>query len=76
MVAGDVSDGMGGGVIMAKVFTNQQHCAWLREQARLKRPYWYGVTYNECTEKLLNRKKKQYPKHYTEDRMARYRADI
>ena len=61
---------------MEKVFTNEEYAAWLREQARLKRPYWYGCYYNPCTEALLMKKKKQYPAHYGEGRMARYRADI
>ena len=39
-------------------------------------PYWYGTVCYECTESLLKRKKAQYPKHYTESRMARYQSDI
>ena len=61
---------------MEKVFTNTEHVKWLREQARLKRPYWYGTYYNECTETLLAKKSKQYPAHYTADRFARYSEDI
>ena len=61
---------------MDKVFTNLEWVAWLREQARLKRPYWYGCYYNPCTEALLQKKARQYPEHYAEKRMARYRADI
>lgn len=61
---------------MEKVFTNVEHAKWLREQARLKRPYWYGTYYNPCTEKLLTRKAKQYPSHYTEKRMPTYRKHI
>lgn len=61
---------------MDKVFTNLEHAEWLREQARLKRPYWYGTYYNKCTEKLLQKKAKQYPAHYTESRMPTYRKHI
>ena len=61
---------------MEKVFTNIEHARWLREQARLKRPYWYGTYYLPCTETLLTKKAKQYPTHYKSDRMARYRQDI
>ena len=61
---------------MRKVFTNTEHAAWLREQARLKRPYWYGCYFNPCTEALLAKKKAQYPEHYGEGRMPRYRQDI
>ena len=56
---------------MEKVFTNIEWVKWLREQARLKRPYWYGTCHYECTESLLARKAKQYPAHYTKGRMAR-----
>ena len=61
---------------MEKIFTNIEHAEWLREQARLKRPYWYGVYYLKCAESLLKRKAAQYPEHYGASRMARYRADI
>lgn len=61
---------------MEKVFTNIQHAEWLREQARLKRPYWYGTYYLPCSESLLTKKAKQYPTHYTSNRMVRYRQDI
>lgn len=39
-------------------------------------PYWYGCVCYKCTGELLNRKAKQYPKHYTQNRMSRYKADI
>lgn len=61
---------------MEKVFTNIEHVAWLREQARLKRPYWYGCYFNPCTEALLKRKARQYPGHYTAARMPKYRQHI
>lgn len=59
-----------------KVFTSREHAEWLREQARLKRPYWYGCYYNACTEALLQKKARQYPAHYTEGRMPAYRRHI
>lgn len=58
------------------VINVKEYVYWLREQARLKRPYWYGCYYNPCTEALLQRKKKQYPSHYTEGRMSTYRKHI
>lgn len=61
---------------MEKVFTNLEHARWLREQAKCKRPYWYGTYYLKCTETLLNKKKRQYPSHYTEKRMPTYRKHI
>lgn len=39
-------------------------------------PYWYGCVCYKCTQDLLNRKAKQYPKHYTQARMPRYKSDI
>jgi len=61
---------------MEKVFTNLEHAAWLREQAKKRRPYWYGTYYLDCTEELLKKKRAQYPEHYAEGRMARYLKDI
>lgn len=52
------------------------YVAWLRQQAALKRPYWYGTCGYSCTESLLKSKSKQYPSHYTSGRTARYKADI
>jgi len=39
-------------------------------------PYWYGCVCYKCTQDLLTRKTRQYPKHYTNSRMARYKDDI
>lgn len=61
---------------MEKVINSIEYGKWLREQARLRRPYWYGCYYNECTEALLQRKAKQYPSHYTAKRMPTYREHI
>ena len=61
---------------MEKVFNSTDYAAWLKEQARLRRPYWYGTYWLPCTESLLQKKRGQYPKHYTDDRMPRYRQDI
>lgn len=61
---------------MDKIFNADAYCAWLREQARLKRPYWYGTCFQPCTEVLLKRKTEQYPDYYTASRMSRYKADI
>ena len=54
----------------------QDYVSWLKQQAALKRPYWYGTCGYSCTESLLKSKTKQYPAHYTSGRMARYRKDI
>lgn len=53
-----------------------KYVQWLHEQARLKRPYWYGTFGHTCSNSLLQAKTKQYPSHYTSGRMARYNADI
>ena len=55
---------------------SQDYAAWLRRQAALKRPYWYGTCGFACTESLLKSKAGQYPSHYGQSRMARYRSDI
>lgn len=61
---------------MEKVIHVREYIPWLRKQAQLKRPYWYGCYYNPCSEALLQRKAKQYPKHYTASRMPTYRKHI
>ena len=38
--------------------------------------YWYGTTGKKCTKDLYNRKKVQYPSHYTEDRTTKYMKHI
>ena len=38
--------------------------------------YWYGTYGKPCTEALYQSKKKQYPTHYTENRVAGYQRDI
>ena len=50
----------------------------LAEHAKswLGRPYWYGVKCQPCTEALLQSKRRQYPRHYTDGRMAAYRKHI
>lgn len=44
--------------------------AWLGQK------YWFGCCCYPCTKSLLARKAQQYPTHYRESRMARYKADI
>ncbi len=39
-------------------------------------PYWYGTVVYECTESRLKSKAKQYPSHYTDSRMPKYRQNI
>ena len=39
-------------------------------------PYWYGTCVYECTQSRLKSKAKQYPAHYTDSRMPKYRQNI
>lgn len=54
----------------------QEYADWLRLQAALKRPYWFGTCGYVCSGSLLESKSKQYPSHYSAGRMARYHSDI
>lgn len=54
--------------------TNLGLAEWARDW--LGSAYWYGCVCYRCSEELLARKARQYPRHYTEARMPRYRADI
>lgn len=50
--------------------------AWAEEAYKDGWVYWYGTCGYACTESLLNRKAKQYPDHYGESRMAKYRSHV
>lgn len=56
------------------MMTNKEFAAWC--ESMVGSPYWFGTTVVKCTDDLLARKKAQYPKHYTDARMSRYKADI
>lgn len=45
-------------------------------KAQLGKPYWYGTFGNKATQSLLTSKTKQYPSHYTSDRIAKYKSQI
>ena len=45
-------------------------------KAQLGKPYWYGTFGNKATQSLLTAKAKQYPGHYTSDRMPKYKSQI
>ena len=53
------------------VKTNLGLVEWAK--AWLGQVYWYGCCCYPCTQNLLTRKAKQYPKSYAENRMSRYR---
>lgn len=56
------------------VKTNLGLVEWTK--AWLGQAYWFGTCCYACTQSLLERKAKQYPKSYADNRMNRYRADI
>lgn len=45
-------------------------------RAQLGRPYWYGTFGNTATNSLLQMKKEQYPAHYQQARMEKYKAQL
>lgn len=45
-------------------------------RSQLEKPYWYGTFGNTATKSLLNAKKKQYPSHYKDNRMEKYKSEI
>ena len=49
---------------------------WAEEAYKDGWVYWYGTCGYACTESLLTRKAKQYPDHYGDSRMAKYRKHI
>ena len=44
--------------------------------AQLGRPYWYGTFGNTATNDLLAMKKGQYPAHYQQARMQKYKSQL
>ena len=56
------------------VKTNLGLVAWALQWVGQR--YWYGTCCYDCTSSLLTRKANQYPSHYTNLRMAQYKADI
>ena len=57
-------------------FSNEHFVKILLELVELGSPYWYGTCMYRCKDSTLKSKTKQYPKHYTSGRMAKYREDI
>ena len=54
--------------------TNTGLIEYARQQ--LGNPYWWGTYGQVATEALLQRQRNQYPAHYPESRMARYRQGL
>jgi cell wall-associated NlpC family hydrolase len=59
-------------VLMSK--TNTGLVAYCK--AQLGKPYWYGTFGNKATQSLLDAKKKQYPYHYGDVRMNKYKSQL
>lgn len=56
--------------------TGERLAAWAEKALSLEAKYWYGTCWQAAGEDLLQRKAKQYPSHYTADRMSTYRRHI
>ena len=57
-------------------FTNHNLVSFLLALQAKGSPYWYGTVVYECTESRLKSKAKQYPSHYTDSRIPKYRQNI
>lgn len=58
------------------MLTNLQLVEYCKQMYRNGYVYWYGTVGYKCDKELYNRKKKQYPKHYTASRESGYMRDI
>lgn len=59
---------------MEQALSNTAFVSFLKRM--VGQPYWYGTVLYNCTEELLQRKAKQYPKHYGASRMPKYKKAI
>lgn len=57
-------------------FNNLQLVEWCQMMLDIGAVYNYGTTTAKCSNELLAAKTKQYPAHYTQSRMPRYKKDI
>lgn len=60
---------------MTEVFTNLHLVDYCNKVVN-KLYYWYGTYGKSCTTSLYNKKKAQYPSHYTSSRKATYKKHI
>lgn len=63
-----------GGEKMSEKFTNNHFADYCEKWVGQK--YWYGTCGYKCTTSLYNKKKAQYPSHYTSSREATYKKHI
>lgn len=66
----------GGNTVMSnyEVYSNLHFVEFLKKM--VGQPYWYGTCVYKCTTSTLNSKTKQYPTHYTSDRMSKYKTHV
>ena len=58
------------------MLTNLQLVEYCKQMYRAEYVYWYGTVGYKCSKSLYDRKKKQYPAHYTPSRESGYMRDI
>lgn len=58
------------------MLTNLQLVNYMKQVHAAGYVYWYGTCGYECSKSLYERKKKQYPAHYTASRTSGYMRDI
>lgn len=58
------------------MLTNIMLVNYCKEVYRAGYVYWYGTVGYKCDKSLFNRKKQQYPSHYTSSRTSGYMKDI
>jgi len=61
---------------MAALYTNIDFVNYLKKAAEKNIRYWFGCVGYKCSETLYEKKKKQYPTHYTIAREQQYKKDI
>lgn len=61
---------------MTELYTNTDFVKYLKEASKKNIRYWFGCVGYKCTDTLYEKKKKQYPTHYTSNRISQYKKDI
>ncbi len=61
---------------MGDLLTGEMLADWAEAALAAGARYWYGTCWYRATDELLARKKRQYPAHYTQTRMAAYESHV
>jgi len=61
---------------MSVLLTGEMLADWAEAALDAGARYWYGTCWYKATDALLARKKRQYPAHYTDARMATYEKHV